>query len=82
MAQATHFQSINQSINPSTNRHTLCASKVRVGLEMNSGRFGIVIRWQHLKCTIFAKTLKKAEDIEGFEYLEAAQQAEVSNSTS
>jgi hypothetical protein len=44
---------------------------------MNSGRFGITIRWQHLKCTIFAKTLKAVDDIEGFEYLEAAQQAEV-----
>ena len=47
---------------------------------MNSGRFGITIRWQHLKCTVFAKTLTKVEEIEGFEYLEPAQQAEVGGS--
>lgn len=60
--------------------HLIYPRQIRVGLEMNSGRFGITIRWQHLKCTVFANTLTKVEDIEGFEYLEPAQQAEVGGS--
>jgi len=42
---------------------------------MNAGRFGIVTRWQHLPCTIFADYLESEEGIEGYEYLNEEQQA-------
>lgn len=42
---------------------------------MNAGRFGIVTRWQHLPCTIFAEYLESEESIEGYEYLTEEQQA-------
>lgn len=42
---------------------------------MSAGRFGIVTRWQHLPCTIFADYLESEEGIEGYEYLNAEQQA-------
>lgn len=43
--------------------------QVRIGLVMDSGRFGITTRWQHLKCTIFTG-ISTVDEIEGFEYLE------------
>lgn len=49
--------------------------QIRIGLEMSAGRFGIVTRWQHLPCTIFADYLESENDIEGFEYLNEEQQA-------
>ncbi|EWM25491.1 snf2 super family [Nannochloropsis gaditana] len=49
--------------------------EIRIGLEMNAGRFGIVTRWQHLPCTIFAEYLESEESIEGYEYLTEGQQA-------
>lgn len=47
----------------------VAAEQVRVGLVMDSGRFGITTRWQHLRCTIFTG-IDTVDAIDGFEYLQ------------
>lgn len=43
--------------------------EVRIGVEMNSGRFGITTRWQHVPCTVFTG-LADVMEVEGYEYLD------------
>lgn len=44
-------------------------SQIRIGVVMNSGRFGITTRWQHVPCTVFSN-VNDVMEIEGYEYLD------------
>jgi hypothetical protein len=48
---------------------------------MNSGRFGLTTRWQHLACTIFTG-VSAVDAIEGYEYLEGVSAVSVRKSVS